>query len=217
MCSDSPFLVISCRVQEIFPQGSAHLAVTRLAEAFSSAKLPVRSVFRANDPSMKVRSRLFLNLAACFTRTLEVLSRAYRTQYPSRNTQRGATEFHRGFSPLWGDRKRERRAAVKGIDQTFPNECTHLLLADRTLSVVEIFGCEIRSPPGGILKGSCGTWSSCFCTVHEKYTTHVFRISYENPRTLPLLLALPPVSPAYLPFVRNKAPPAVVCFPCFDC
>lgn len=43
--------------QEIFPQGSAHLAVTRLAEAFSSAKLPVRSVFRANDPSMKVRRR----------------------------------------------------------------------------------------------------------------------------------------------------------------
>lgn len=42
-------------LQEIFPQGSAHLAVTRLAEAFSSAKLPVRSVFRANDPSMKVR------------------------------------------------------------------------------------------------------------------------------------------------------------------
>eukprot|EP00752_Nemacystus_decipiens_P010592 g9432.t1 len=38
---------------EIFPQGSAHLAVTRLAEVFSSAKLPVRSVFRANDPSMK--------------------------------------------------------------------------------------------------------------------------------------------------------------------
>ena len=45
--------------QEIFPQESAHLAVTRLAEAFSSAKLPVRSVFRANDHMMAVSRGVF--------------------------------------------------------------------------------------------------------------------------------------------------------------
>lgn len=51
----NPFSSGPRRPQDIFPQSAAHLAVTRLAEAFSSAKLPVRSVFRDNDPSMGVR------------------------------------------------------------------------------------------------------------------------------------------------------------------
>ncbi|CAM9119179.1 unnamed protein product [Chrysoparadoxa australica] len=39
--------------QDIFPQNTAQLAMTRISEVFASAKMPLRSIFRGSDPECK--------------------------------------------------------------------------------------------------------------------------------------------------------------------